>query len=131
MTHFRNASLNTLLAIDAVTCAAMGAALLLGSARIGSITNIPAGLLFWAGASLLPIAAFMAACSRTSPIPVWAAMALVLGNLVWATASIALPATGLISPSPIGWAFLIGQAGFVVLLAKLEFDAVQRQSIVQ
>ncbi len=62
-------SLKSLLALDAATCAAMGALLLLGSAPVAEVTQIPAGLLFWAGASLLPIAAFMAISSRTTPVP--------------------------------------------------------------
>ena len=122
-------SLKFLLAVDAATCAAMGALLLLGSGPVAEVTRIPAGLLFWAGASLLPIAAFMAISSSTTPVPGWAATLVVLGNLLWAAASIFLPAAGLVAPNPLGWAFLFGQAGVVAILAKLEFDALRSQMI--
>jgi hypothetical protein len=94
-----------------------------GSAPIAEVTQISAGLLFWAGASLIPIAAFMAISSRTTPVPGWAATLVVLGNLLWVAASIFLPTAGLIAPNPLGGAFLVGQAGVVAILVKLEFDA--------
>lgn len=122
-------SLKLLLALDAATCAAMGVLLLLGSVPIAGLTQIPAGLLFWAGASLIPIAAFMAIGSRMRPVPGWAALLVVVGNLSWVAASIFLPATGLIAPNSLGWAFLVGQAGVVAILAKLEFDALRSRTI--
>jgi hypothetical protein len=129
MTISKLSSLKPLLAFDAATCAAMGALLLLGSAPIAELTQIPTSLLFWAGASLIPIAAFMAISSRTTPVPDWAAALVVLGNLSWVAASIFLPAVGLIAPNPLGWAFLVGQAGVVAILAKLEFDALRGRAI--
>jgi hypothetical protein len=36
---------------------------------------------------------------------------------------------GLIAPNPLGWAFLVGQAGVVAILAKLEFDALRGRAI--
>lgn len=122
-------SLKSLLALDATTCSAMGAVLLLGSTLIAKMTQIPASFLFWAGASLIPIAAFMAISSRTTPVLGWAATLVVLGNLLWVAASIFLPAAGLIAPNALGWAFLVGQAGVVAVLAKLEFDALRGRAI--
>lgn len=129
MTNNKHSSLKPLLALDAATCAAMGAVLLLGSAPVAGVTEIPADLLFWAGASLIPIAALMAISSRTTPVPVWAATLVVVGNLLWVAASIFLPAAGLIAPNALGWAFLVGQAGIVAILAKLEFDALRGRAI--
>jgi len=125
----KSLSLKTLLAIDAATCAAMGALLLLGSAPIGEVTQIPVGLLFWAGASLIPIAAFMAISSYTTPVPGWAATLVVLGNLLWIAASIFLPTAGLVAPNPLGWAFLFGQVGIVAILTKFEFDTLRGEMI--
>lgn len=129
MTISKLSSLKPLLALDAATCAAMGALLLPGSAPIAELTRIPTSLLFWAGASLIPIAAFMAISSRTTPVPGWVAALVVLGNLSWVAASIFLPAVGLIAPNPLGWTFLVGQAGVVAILAKLEFDALRGRAI--
>lgn len=125
----KRSSLKLLLALDAAICAAMGVILLLASAPIAEVTRIPTDLLFWAGASLIPIAAFMAISSRTTPVPGWAATLVVLGNLLWIAASILLPIVGLIAPNALGWAVLIGQAGIVAILAKLEFDALRGQTV--
>lgn len=125
-THF---SINNLLAIDAVACLTMGAALLFGATLISEITQIPGSLLFWAGVTLIPVAAFMLISSRTIPVARWTASLIVLGNLLWVTASILLPATGLIAPNAIGWVFLITQAVVVAILAKLEIDALRARFI--
>lgn len=115
--------LQSLLAIDAVTCAAIGVLLLAAAAPIAALTRLPAPLLAGAGAALLPIAAFMAVTSRARAVPRWAARLVVLGNWAWVLASVALPATGLVRPNALGWIFLIGQATVVALLAKLESGA--------
>jgi len=122
-THFL--SLKPLLAFDAATCAAMGTILLIGSAPIAGLTGIPVPLLFGAGVCLVPIAVFMAISSHLTPVPGWVAALVISGNLLWAAASMLLPSTGLISPSALGWAFLIGQAAIVVILSKLEFYALR------
>jgi len=120
-------SLNALLALDAATCAVMGVALLAASGPIAEVTLVPAGLLFWAGAILIPIAAFMAISARARPVPGWATAVIVIGNMGWAAVSILLPVTGMISPNPLGWTFVLGQAAVVAILAKLEFDALRQQ----
>lgn len=115
--------LSSLLALDAATCAAMGI-LLLGAARpLAAATDIPAGLLTGAGALLLPIAVFMAILSRMNTVPRWGVNMVLLGNLGWVIASIALPLTGVISPNLIGWIALLGQAVAVAVLTGLERDA--------
>lgn len=115
--------LQSLLAIDAVTCAAMGVLLLAASGPIAALTRLPAPLLIGAGTALLPIAAFMAITSRATAVPRWAARLVVLGNWAWVLASMALPATGLVQPNALGWVFLFGQAAVVALLAKLQSGA--------
>lgn len=115
-------SLKTLIAADALTCAAMGTTLVAGSVAINQITDIPRPLLHYAGVSLFPIAAFMALTVIAST-PRWAVNLVILGNLLWATASVLLPAGGFIAPNALGWSLLIGQAAVVALLAKLERDA--------
>ena len=137
----KSLSLKTLLALDAATCAAMGALLyatqsVVSTDSVGKIrpvmrvnTALPVGLLFWAGASLIPIAAFMAISSCTTPVPGWAATLVVLGNLLWIAASIFLPTAGLVAPNPLGWAFLFGQVGIVAILTKFEFDTLRGEMI--
>ena len=91
--------LQSLLAFDAATCTAMGLLLLTAADMIAALTRLPAPLLFWAGAVLLPIAAFMAVFSRAKPVPRWAARLVIAGNAAWVLASVALPAIGLARPT--------------------------------
>jgi len=95
-------SLKTLLTVDAVTCAAMGAALLAAAAPASAITQIPQGLLQGAGLSLLPIAAFMAATATFALASRWAVGLVILGNLLWVAVSILLPLSGFIAPNALG-----------------------------
>lgn len=121
--------LNTLLTIDAATCAAMGSALLVGSGTVAALTEIPQALLFWAGAGLLPIAIFMALVGRAEPVPGWAAKLIVLGNMAWILASLLLPASGIIVPNALGWTFLVSQACVVAILTCFEFAASRERTI--
>ncbi|WP_322999779.1 hypothetical protein [Castellaniella sp.] len=113
--------LQPLLAFDAATCMAMGALLLAASETIAALTYLPASLLFWAGAVLLPIAVFIGGLSRVQPPPRWAVMVVIVGNIAWGLASIVLPTLGLVQPNALGWIFMLGQAAVVLLLAMLEY----------
>jgi hypothetical protein len=116
-------SLVTLLNLDALTCASMGAALIGGANLIAGWTDIAAAFLFWTGVILLPIAAFMAISARLKPVSGWAVNIVILGNLGWSIASIVLPVAGIISPNFLGWVLVIGQAIIVALMAFAEFSA--------
>jgi len=123
-------TLPRILAVDAATCAAMGVALVFAADPAGSLTGIPAPLLYWAGMALVPIAGFMAVVARMAPIPIWAINLIILGNALWVLASIALPLSSAISPSPMGWLFLLGQAAVVAALTLLERGAAPRAATV-
>ncbi len=125
MTAITSLSIRSLLIIDAAACGLMGALLMTASRPLQALTRIPAELLFYAGAILFPIAAFMAITAAFPQPPLAAIWTVILGNLAWIAASIILPFT-LISPNAFGWVFLLGQAGVVAVLAKLERDAVSR-----
>lgn len=116
-------ALKPLVAIDAITCAAMGVALVAASAPVGELTGIPATLLYWAGVLLLPIAAFMAWVSQSASPPAWAVNFIILGNGAWVAASLFLPVAGMITPNLFGWVFLVGQAAAVTVLTGLEIRA--------
>lgn len=116
-------ALKPLVAIDAITCAAMGVALVAASAPMGELTGIPASLLYWAGVLLLPTAAFMAWVSQSASPPAWAVNFIILGNGAWVAASLFLPVAGMIIPNLFGWTFLVGQAAAVTALTGLEIRA--------
>ena len=79
-------SLQSILKIDAATCAAMGALLALASAPAAGLTQISAPLLFWAGLVLFPVAGFMFACAQMRRVPMWATGLVVVGNGLWVLA---------------------------------------------
>jgi hypothetical protein len=107
--------------LDAATCAVMGIGLTLLPGLVHSITRIPAPLLFYAGLSLLPIAAFMAlvAMAGAPTIGVWL---VILGNAGWVIASLALIFGDWIAPNMLGIAFIGVQAIAVAILAALEYS---------
>ncbi len=119
-------SLQTILRLDAGTCAAMGGLLTLMSGPVAGLTQINAGLLFWAGLLLFPVAAFLAASAHMRPTPDPAVQVAVAGNVLWVVASLALPASGVIAPNGLGWAFLMLQAAAVAVFAWLEWHSVRR-----
>jgi len=114
--------LNTILALDAATCAAMGLLLLFATGPVSGLTQISAPLLFWAGLLLLPIACFMALVARASQALAWTVPFIVLGNLLWVIASFVLPLCGAITPNVFGWIFILAQAAVVALFAWLEWS---------
>ncbi|MFZ6761391.1 MULTISPECIES: hypothetical protein [Acetobacterales] len=116
-------SLRALLGLDALSCAGMGAVLLAAPSALGGWMALPPALLSGAGLALLPVAAFMAWLARGPGVPRWGLRLVVAGNLLWVAASLLLPLLGLVSPNAAGWAFLLGQAGFVGIMAWLEATA--------
>ena len=115
--------LRTVLIIDAATCVATGALMSLGATALAGLTRLPETLLFGAGLSLFPIAAFIAlVASRPSAADVWV---VVLGNVGWVIGSLLLLAAGP-APNALGIAFVIVQAIAVAMLAELEVIGLKR-----
>ena len=126
MSTFRSLlSLRNVLLVDAVTCGVMGASLALGASTIGTLTQIPPALLFYAGLSLFPIAAFMAAVASRPAIHPAAVWLIIAGNGLWVVGSFILVLAGWIAPNALGSAFIVGQALVVAALAKLEHGALR------
>ena len=121
MTTTDHRGLARILNLDAATCAAMGLLLLLAAQPIAGITAIPATLLIWAGALLIPIAIYMGLVARTGTGSALAVWLIILGNLGWVAASLAL--FGFIAPNGLGTALILAQALVVAALAWLEYRA--------
>lgn len=117
-------NLSRVLLIDAGTCAAMGALLLLASTAISELTRIPEPLLRYAGASLFPIAAFITFVAFRGDAGARWVWLVILGNALWVAASFAL-FMGVIAPNPIGAAFIVVQALAVIALTWLEVVALR------
>lgn len=118
--------LRKLIFFDGATCAVLGIGLAAGASPVAALTAIPAGLLFYAGLALLPIAAFMfwaATRARLSAAAVWLIIA---GNALWVAGSLWLAFSGWIAPNALGLAFILMQAVAVAVLAALEYAALHR-----
>ncbi len=120
--------LRTVLLADAATCLATGLLMTAGAGPLAGLTQIPADLLFYAGASLFPIAAFIALVgTRQAPPPV-SVWLVIVGNIAWVAASLSLLAGGAISPNALGYTFVAVQAAAVAVLAELEYIGVRQLS---
>jgi hypothetical protein len=120
----RSTFLRRVLCVDAATCAATGALMTFDAAPLSTPLGLPAALLFWAGLSLFPVAAFLLWVATRRDIPRPGAWLAILGNAGWVAGSALVLA--LLSPTGLGYAFVIAQAVVVALLAELEYMALRR-----
>lgn len=120
--------LRNILFFDGATCAAMGAALMAGARPLTGLIGLPASLLLSAGAILIAFAALLLWAGRQHPVPVFAATAIVLGNVAWGVASLLLVTEGPFALTAIGAAIVIAQALAVILLAAVEFLGFRRMA---
>lgn len=120
-------TINRILAFDAATCALMGLLLVAAAPALSMLLGLPAGLLFYAGLLLFPIAIFMMVLSRqTVPSSVGVRL-VILGNAGWVAASLGVFA--FTSPNALGIAFVLLQAAVVGALAVAELAASQRNGM--
>ena len=113
-----------ILALDAVTCLAMGALLLAASGPLAGLLAIPQALLFEAGVILIPFALFVLWAMRRARESVAPVQAVAWANIAWVAASVALFA--FIAPNALGAAFIGTQAAAVAGLAALQLGGVAR-----
>ncbi len=118
MTSHPKFDVRPILALDALTCLAAGALMLLGVGLLSPLLGLPAPLLTVAGALLLPIAVLFGWMSRQPVVPQPLLMLAVGGNIAWVAASLAV--LFVCSPSSLGVVFVAGQAAAVAALAILE-----------
>ena len=122
----RPSFLRRILFVDAATCIAMGLFLVLLAQPLAPRLGLPAGLLVIAGASLFPIAAFMAWVATRGAFWRPGARLVVAGNAAWVVASGLLLAGGWVQPTMLGYLFVAVQACAVALLAAAEYAAYSR-----
>jgi len=112
--------LKTVLMIDAATCLGFGLLLTAGSGWLGQWLGLPVNLLFYAGLILFPCAALMAFTGR-QPAPGNALVLLIIfGNLGWVAASLGVLMMSFITPTALGYGFVILQAIAVGILGVVE-----------
>lgn len=131
MSIFASSSLlQTALLADAVVSGATGLLLAFGADPLALWLGLPAALLRGAGLSLLPFAALLVwLARRRSParLLVWAVIAY---NALWTVDSLWLLASGWVSPTLLGYAFVVAQALAVALLAGWQYLGLRREPAV-
>lgn len=94
---------------------------------LSGLLGLPAALLSASGILLLLYVA-LAGTLALQAAPSRALLgALVVGNFAWVAACLALLFGGLVSPTPLGQAYLAVQAVAVLVLAELQWMALRRQ----
>jgi len=128
MTVQSSTFLRRVLLLDAASSGAMGLLLLVFGGVLAGLLDLPAELLSESGLVLVPFAlavGFLGTRARLSRVAVWVVIAI---NAVWAIDSVVLLFTGWVQPNPWGYAFVIGQASFVALMAELEVIGLRKSA---
>lgn len=112
--------LRRVLLADAIVSGVTGIAMMLGAEMLSPLFGVAAALLRWAGVSLMPFAAFVAAVAMRDSISTAGVRVVIAANLLWAADSVLLLFTGWVDPTVLGYAFIVGQAILVAALAEVQ-----------
>jgi hypothetical protein len=115
---------------DAATCLACGLLLSAGGAFLQDLLGLPAPLMFYAGLSLFPFAAFLVYAATRKSISKPAVWLIIGLNLLWTIDSFLLLVSGYAAPTAFGYVFVILQALGVLVFADLEFIALRKAEVV-
>jgi hypothetical protein len=121
--------LRNALLVDAAASGATGLLMIAGAGLLEGLLGLPAALLRGAGIVLVPYVAFVLWAGTRSHIPHGAVWAIIIANAAWAIASIFL-LMGTLSPTLLGYVFVIGQALVVALLGEVQYVGLRRQSAI-
>ena len=116
--------LRRVLALDSLSCLALGLVMGLGAAMLAPLFGLPEPLVRIAGLALLPLGAFIGwLASRPVPSPalVWV---VILGNVGWTAESFVV--LGQNQATALGTAFVAAQAAAVLGLAALEYIGLRK-----
>ena len=122
--------LHIVLAVDAVASGALGLLQTFATAPLAQLLALPGALLLGSGVFLLAYAAMLVAIARSAALPQALLRVVILGNLAWAIACVALAAlaSGI---APLGIAYLGMQAAAVTAFAALQRHCLQRSQPVR
>jgi len=106
---------------DAVASSASALPMIVAAPWLGALTGLPDGLLQPVGLALLPYVAYLVWLATRPAVPVAAAWAPIVLNLLWAVDCIALAALVTPRPNGLGLAFIGLQAAAVLVFAAWQF----------
>lgn len=128
MTFAPSNFLRRVLQLDAAATGATGLLVLGGMSFLPAFLNLPSALLTYAGIFCLGWAltlGFASVRERISSTFVWT---IIVGNVGWVVASTALLLSGYVSPTWLGYAFVIAQALAVDIFAGLQMFAMWKHA---
>lgn len=114
---------------DAVASGATALLLLAGASLLTDMLGLPVELMRYAGLILVPFVAFVAFVGTRREIPRVAVAAIVAVNFAWVVASVALLVSGWVSPTLLGYAFVLAQALAVGVFAELQWIGLRRSAL--
>ena len=118
--------LKTALVADAAVSGAVAVLQLAAAEWLGNLSGLPRALLVETGIFLVAYAILLAALARSARLPSVSIGIIVLGNIAWAVACVALLAAGTFPLSGLGVAFVIVQIAAVLAFAALEYAGLGR-----
>lgn len=116
-------ALRRALLADVVLTGGCGALLLAGSRMLDGPLGLPVGLLASAGPTLLVFVALVAVAATRQSVHRAVVGAIVGVNLLWGIGSVVLLLAGSVEPTRLGIAFVLAQAGVVLVLAGWQLVA--------
>jgi hypothetical protein len=114
------------LVLDALLSAGTGLLAAGGAGILAGFCNLPQPLLAYSGLSLLPFAAIVGVLARRDCLPAAIVWAIIAYNALWSIDSIVLLVGGWVAPNAFGYAFVIGQALVVAVLAECQYIGLTR-----
>ena len=114
---------------DATMSGAAALLLLIGASFLEPLLGLPAALLRYAGILLVPFVVFVGFVASRAELSRPAIWVIVLANACWTVASLALLVSGLVSPSTLGYLFVIAQAVAVAIFAELQWVGLRRHTV--
>ena len=123
-----NLFLRRILALDSLSCLAMGLLMGVGAASLAPLFGLPGPLVRFAGLALLPLAAFIGWLATRPNPPRALVWIVIIGNIAWTAESFI--ALGQHQATALGTAFVTAQALAVSGLALLEYVGIRKSATV-
>ena len=116
-------ALKRALLVDAIASGGMGLLLIVAATPLARLFGLPLDLLRYVGVFLVPFTGVLVWLATRNVAPAGLVLAVVIGNVLWVVASVALLISGWVNPTVLGETFVLAQAAAVLLFAYLEFNA--------
>jgi hypothetical protein len=127
MSSFRPTTfLRYVLIVDAAASAVTGLLMALGAGFLTGLLGLPEPLLRYAGLILLPYAAVVAYLGTRESLSRGAVWAVIAVNAIWVADSVLLLLGGWVTPTMLGYAFVIFQAVVVAAFAEAQYLGLRR-----